>query len=171
MKTRTKCTLAICGLFVVEILPVPISSVYSLYVARKRPNWLPRVVERLYRESPAKNQSLMLPLGHDPMETRKKCTRVLVLMFMVDLIVPVVIPTALFVVLKRPLWFQNLVFKLYSDLMLPAVPASSDGIVLKSASPEELLVINQKLAELEKKNRAYAKRIGSKHGRRHSQKH
>lgn len=162
MKTQTKCTLAICGLFIIEILPVPFSSVYSLYVIRKRPDWLPRVVDNLYVDKPVKpgaNMEQRLPIGHDPMAVRKKCTITLVGLFVVDLIVPVIIPTALFVVRKRPLWFKHLVVKLYSD-KLPPIALQRDSILaLKTETPEFLAEMDQKLAELERKNLDFARSL------------
>ncbi len=52
MRTQTKCTLSLCGLFIIEILPIPFTAIYSLYVVRKRPMWLPEVVNRLYADKP-----------------------------------------------------------------------------------------------------------------------
>jgi len=162
MKTQTKCTLAICGLFIIEILPVPFSAVYSLYAIRKRPDWLPRVVDNLYLDRPAKEGDKpdpYLPIGHDPMALRKKCTITLVGLFVVDLIVPVIIPTALFVVRRRPLWFKHLVAKLYSDKLQPVVLPRDAVMDLKTETPEFQAEMQQKLAELERKNQAFARSL------------
>lgn len=170
MRTQTKCTLAICGLFVIEILPVPISSVYSLYVVRKRPDWLPDVVDRLYADNPAKdNNDLMqlVPAGHDPMVTRKKCTIALAAMFAIDLLIPVVIPTALYVVRRRPYWFKNLVARLYSDRLAILATEADEKLELKIESPENLEEIEKRYAELERMNLDYAKFLSKKQRREH----
>lgn len=167
MKTRTKCSLAICGLLVIEIMPIPFSSIYSLYVVRKRPGWLPQVVAKLYAEDPAKSVTPAQPLGHDPLQTRKNCTKLLVLIFFIDLVVPVIIPTALYVVLKRPIWFQNLVVKLYSDRLPQASSSMDEAVALMPPSPEELVAIDQQYVELENVNRAFARQIGFKRFRTH----
>ena len=162
MKTQTKCTLTICGLFIIEILPVPFSAVYSLYAIRKRPDWLPRVVDNLYLDRPVKASDKpepYIPIGHDPMAVRKKCTITLVGLFVVDLIVPVIIPTALFVVRRRPLWFKHLVAKLYSDKWQPVALQRSPVIDIKVETPEFLAEMDQKLAELERNNLEFAKSL------------
>lgn len=170
MRTQTKCTLAICGLFIIEILPVPISSVYSLYVVRKRPNWLPDVVDRLYADKPAKDNIGLgqpLPAGHDPMETRKNCTIALLVMFAVDLLIPVVIPTALYVVRRRPYWFKNLVARLYYDQLAIAATEADEKLDLKIESPEILEEIEKRYADLERMNLDYAKFLSKKQRRGH----
>lgn len=170
MKTQTKCTLAICGLFIVEILPVPVSSLYSLYVVRKRPDWLPAVVDRLYADKIEKGSmhlSLLIPAGHDPMSTRKKCTMTLAAMFVVDLLVPVVIPTALFVVRRRPLWFKNLVIRLYADRIVLVPPKPKETAYLRIEDPKVLERVEKKFVEIERMNRDFAKSFSKRQSRVH----
>jgi len=74
MNLQTKSTLIICGMFIVEILPVPFSSIYSLYAIRKRPDWLPKYTDALYaNKTVIDDQTItaILAAGHDPMATRK----------------------------------------------------------------------------------------------------
>ncbi|MCF6250126.1 MAG: hypothetical protein L3J75_02475 [Methylococcaceae bacterium] len=118
MRTQTKCTLVLSGLFILELLPVPFTAVYSLYVIRKRPEWLPGAVERLYADKEIKRQNLHLPLaGHDPMVTRKRCTLSLSCMFLLDIATPFTILFSLYIVRRRPIWFKNVVARLYADKM------------------------------------------------------
>ncbi len=161
MKTQTKCTLVICGLFIIEILPVPFTSIYSLYAIRKRPDWLPKLVDKLYADKLVNEKSgfdYIPPSHHDPMATRKKYTFILVAMFIIDLLVPVVIPTALFIALKRPSGFKKLVTKLYADKL----PAVASNILITSMEPIDPSIqaeLDQKHAELERANMAFAKSL------------
>ncbi|MGZ8225832.1 MAG: hypothetical protein ACXWT3_04225 [Methylococcaceae bacterium] len=164
MKIQTKCTLVICGLFIIELLPVPFSALYSLYAVRKRPDWLPRVVDELYADKPANQTEAienLIPEGHDPLTTRKKCTIALVSMFIVDLIIPVIIPTALFVVRRRPLWFKRLSFRLYADKL----PSVAQPEVALETNYDDVFVseeVQQKLASLERENMDFARSLTGK---------
>lgn len=165
MRTQTKCTFVICGLFIIELLPVPFSALYSLYAIRKRPDWLPLVVEQLYADKPVKKDETieqLIPTGHDPMVIRKKCTINLAILFVIDLLIPVIIPTALFVVRRRPIWFKNLVVKLYSDKLQSAAPKPDETPALNNETPELLEKLEQKLAALESENIAFARSLSAR---------
>ena len=161
MKIQTKCTLVIVSLFIIEILPVPFSALYSLYAIRKRPDWLPRVVDKLYADKPV-NLELTSAGLNDPMALRRKCTINLAILFVIDLIVPVIIPTALYVVRKRPAWFQDLVLKLYADKLPATLLKQSETPDLSNEDPEFLAKLQQKLAELDDKNMEFARSLGVK---------
>lgn len=168
MKLQTKCTWVIVGLFIVEILPVPVTSLYSLYAIRKRPSWLPMVTHRLYAEATHPHNTIEaytnLPMA-DPMKVRKNCTLALSLMFAVDLLVPVVIPTALYVVRRRPKWFKELVIRLYADH--PALLPSPTHVKTEE-QPHHFEIAaraEQKLAALERKNFHFAKSHSQKRRR------
>lgn len=45
-------------LLIVEILPVPVTSLYSLYAIRKRPSWLPIVTHGLYAEATQQHDNI-----------------------------------------------------------------------------------------------------------------
>jgi hypothetical protein len=80
-------------------------------------------------------------------------------MFAIDLLVPVVIPTALYVVRRRPEWFKNVVARLYSDklpnnALNPAIPPE-----LNYENREFLEELEKKFAELNSKNLDIAKSI------------
>jgi hypothetical protein len=158
MKLRTKCTLTIVGLLIIEILPVPFTSVYSLYAIRKRPSWIPRVTHKLYNETQTGQPKILQAFtpNHDPMLVRKNCTIGLSIMFIVDLLIPVVIPTALYVVLRQPKWFKNLVNRLYSD-QLNHLTQVEEETETRHHNPLTLAQIEQKLAHLEYKNFHFVK--------------
>jgi hypothetical protein len=153
MKLQTKCTLVIVGLFIIEILPVPITSLYSLYAIRKRPDWLPRVTHELYTDKLENNPAPLIT--HDPLVIRKNCTVGLAAMFVVDLLVPVVIPTALYVVRRRPVWFKNLITRLYSDKLGHTTNQQHENTF--HHDPLILARTEQKLAALEQQNFHFAK--------------
>ncbi|MGZ8226377.1 MAG: hypothetical protein ACXWT3_07030 [Methylococcaceae bacterium] len=161
MKIQTKCTLVIVSLFIIEIMPVPLSALYSLYAIRKRPDWLPRVVDKLYADKQV-NIELTSAGLYDPMALRRKCTINLAIMFVIDLIVPVIIPTALYVVRRRPVWFQNLVVKLYADKLTDTAPTLDETPDLINEDPEFLTKLQHKLAELDDKNLEFAKSLSIK---------
>jgi len=159
MKTQTKCTLVIIGLFIVEILPVPITSLYSLYAIRRRPNWLPKTLANLYADKP-EAVDYALPVGHDFRRTQKKYTVILVAMFAVDLLIPVVIPAALYIVRVRPQGFKTLMAKLYADKLQISAP-KADALE-RELTPLEQAELQQKLAQLEFNNMAFAKSLVGK---------
>ena len=164
MQTQTKCTLAICSLFIIELLPIPFSSIYSLYVVRKRPKWLPQVVKQLYEEqTPKQNQTgeLLLSNEHDYLTTQKKCTVTLLIMFMIDLLIPVVIPTALYVVRKKPTWFRILVANLYADQKCD-ITSQQNLFQLDNGDQKSLADFERKLQELDSQNLDYAKFLSGK---------
>lgn len=118
MTTQKKCTISLLIICIIELLPVPITSVYAIYAMRKRPTWLLGVINRLYSDPPLeleKQARFVSVEGHDFMKTRRNCTIGIISLFVVDLIVPVIIPIGIFVVRKRPVWFKNLANRLYAD--------------------------------------------------------
>jgi hypothetical protein len=114
MKTQTKCTLTLSVLFIIELLPIPFTIIYCLYVTRKRSNWLPGVVERLYAEKDVIIKPLLFDKC-DPMVTRRRCTIFLSIMLLLDLLTPFTTLFGLYIVRRRPIWFKNVVSRLYFD--------------------------------------------------------
>lgn len=166
MKTRTKYTLIVFGIFILELLPIPFSSIYSLYAIRKRPDWLPNAIDRLYADQPKLQIDDELNLHEANFKrVQTQCTIVLAMMFIVDLLVPVVIPTALYVVRVRPKWFKNLIAKLYSD-KLAQNPKPTVAPGMKQPSPEYQLELEKKLAELNRSNHDAAKLLVLKSDKR-----
>ncbi len=162
MTTQTKCTISLCCLFIVEIFPLPFTALISLYVVRKRPKWFPGVVERLYADKTLE-QDIDPIRDADPLKTKRKCTFTLVCMIIVDLILPVTIPTALYIIRKRPRWFKNVSAKLYADLQPiqdsadPVYPAHiNTHLGTLDKRPEVAAAQLKKHLELERKNLNYA---------------
>jgi hypothetical protein len=168
MKLQTKCTWVIVGLLIIEILPVPFTSLYSLYAIRKRPVWLSTVTHALYTETMTENSteqhSYAVLSTHDPLQVRKNCTIGLAIIFIADLLVPVIIPTALYVVRRRPRWFKKLITRLYSDKVNDtSLQKIDDDNSPHAPSPIALAHMEHKLAALERQNFHFAK----SHARRH----
>lgn len=155
MRTQTKCTFSLVGLFIIELFPIPFSAIYAFYVIRKRPGWVPGVVERLYQDKPLKAGEIIedpIPTGHDYLSTRSRCTIVLISMFLVDVIVPLIIPTGIYIVRRRPKWFKNTVNRLYAD----QITHTTDHPVNEEL-PEIMEMMEKKLLELEQQNLKFAK--------------
>lgn len=162
LRTQTKCTLTLCGMLIVEILPVPFTAIYGIYTVRKRPGWVPEVVERLYadKSEDAAGPVNEVPPGHDPMVTRKKCTMVMATMFLIDVLVPFTVPFSLYVVRRRPNWFKGVVSRLYAD-QLGQIPGEG------SAAEELAESLKRRQGELERANLQYVRTFRRKLVRRH----
>jgi hypothetical protein len=164
MRTQNKCTWTLVSLFVLELLPIPFTAIYSLFVVRRRSDWVPGVVERLYADKEWPEGKVVdqpIKEGHDPMVTRRRCTIFLTVMFLFDVVIPFTVFFDLYVVRRRPAWFKNVVARLYSDQ--PGENADDPG----SAEPVENdpvynKVLEQKHLELQQRNFDFARSIGGK---------
>jgi len=117
MKTQTKCTASLLVMLIIEILPIPLTSIFCIYVIRKRPAWLPGVVERLYEGKENYQELFLINLdGHDSLVTRRRCTFSLSIMILLDFLIPFTILFGLYIARRRPIWFQNVVIRLYKNL-------------------------------------------------------
>ena len=132
MSTRKRCFITLGCLFILELMPIPFTAMFSLFTVWRGSEWLLGVVERLYE-----------PMGYDPeyemgigaKATRKKCIRTLWFFFACDIVIPVTIPYGLYLVSRRPLWFRDTVFRLYGDdpeEAQPGMTASGDAMKPKS---------------------------------------
>lgn len=161
MRTQTKCTLFLSGMFILEILPLPFTAMMSLYTVRKRSAWLPEVVENLYADKPDLVAAQPVPKGHDPMVTRRKCTMTLTSMFLIDIIIPVTIPFSLYVVRRRPAWFRDLVARLYADRLTDAEDSQAAEEQDASAQVDEE-AMQRKYQQLQQGNMDFARTIGAR---------
>lgn len=119
MKTQTKCTLTLSGFLIIEILPIPLTSLICLYVIRKRPKWLLGVIDRLYAEKDIKLDTTSFAYDEKKsMVTRRRCTISLSFMILLDFLIPFTILVSLYVTRRRPIWFKNLVSRLYADFIV-----------------------------------------------------
>jgi hypothetical protein len=166
MRTQTKCTITLCCLFIVEILPLPFTALISLYVIRKRPSWFPTVAYNLYSDKPGSDLAKVKPpklTAEQVMNTRRKCTITLSCMTFVDLLIPVTIPTALYIIRKRPQWFFDTATRLYAD-QLPELK-NIIGPIIQLEDEEEKIVETpemieereRKFREIERKNLQFAR--------------
>jgi hypothetical protein len=159
MRTQTKCTWSLVGLIIVEILPIPFTAIYSLFVIRKRSPWVPGVVERLYADKEWPEGKIVdkpIKEAHNPMVTRRMCTISLTVMFLIDVIVPFTVPFGIYIVRRRPAWFKNVVARLYSDQ--PGENADTeDSSEPVENDPAYDKVMEQKHIELQQRNFDFAK--------------
>ncbi|MEN8260289.1 MAG: hypothetical protein ABFS02_06845, partial [Pseudomonadota bacterium] len=119
--------------------------------------WVLNVVTRLYMDKPVEED---VACEEDALVTRKKCTRTLIMMTLIDLgPVPVTIPVALYVVRRRPKWFRNVVSRLYSDASTEqeASMGRADEVKDRSEVPEAL---RQRYLDLERNNRNFVLATG-----------
>jgi hypothetical protein len=169
MRTQTKCTWSLTGLLIIEILPIPFTAIYSLFVIRKRPEWLPEVVERLYSDREYKDgivPEVPIKEGHDSTVTRRRCTIALSVMFLIDVIVPFTVPFGFYVVRRRPVWFRNVVARLYSGYQ-PEEESSENQGTSGAVEPVEIdsvyhEILEEKHMELQQRNIDFARSIGVK---------
>jgi hypothetical protein len=162
LKTQTKCTLFFSGMLVIELLPIPLTSIVSLYVIRKRPKWLPGVVERLYAEKGIKHDTTQ-PLfdKKNSIVTRKRCTIGLSIMVLFDFLIPFTVLMGLYVARRRPLWFKNIVSRLYADLLVKN--ENIDRLIeTLDGKPADSEALENKFIELQKSNNEFALNIGLK---------
>jgi len=159
LKTQTKCTLFLAGMLVIELLPIPLTSIFSLYVIRKRPEWLPGLVERLYVEKDIKHNTTSHQFDKEnSIVTRKRCTISLSIMIIFDFLVPFTILTGLYITRRRPIWFKNIVSRLYADL-----PVMNENIDYSlEGKPGDNEALENKFIELQKSNNEFALNIALK---------
>ena len=162
LKTQTKCTLTLSGLLIIEILPIPLTSFVCLYVIRKRPKWLPGVVDRLYAEKDIKlDTTPSLFDEKKSMVTRKRCTISLSIMILLDFLIPFTILVSLYITRRRPIWFKDVVSRLYADLIVNNEKAES--LLGETNGYREAL--EKKFIALQKSNNEFVLNIGDKNQR------
>ena len=159
LKTQAKCTLFLSGMLIIEILPIPLTSIFSLYVIRKRPKWLPGVVERLYVENDIKRD--ITPPRFDKKNsivTRRRCTVGLSIMILFDFLIPFTILMGLYITRRRPIWFKNIVSRLYADLLVKN--ENNDSLIeALDGKPADYEALENKFIELQKSNNEFALNI------------
>lgn len=165
MRTQTKCTLSLCGLFIIEILPIPFTAIYAIYAIRKRPAWIPEVVERLYADKPVDPNKPMNDIsveGHDPMKTRRNCTIAITTMLLIDVIVPFTVPFGLYIVRRRPNWFKNVAYRLYADKLQNTTLGQNNATERTNAADDFAEFLDRKYRELEHSNFEFARSMQKK---------
>ena len=162
LKTQTKCTLTLSGLLIIEMLPIPLTSFVCLYVIRKRPKWMPGVVDRLYAEKDIRLDTTS-PLFDEKksMVTRRRCTISLSIMILLDFLIPFTILVSLYITRRRPIWFKDVVSRLYADLIVNNEKAES--LLGETNGYREAL--EKKFIALQKSNNEFVLNIGDKNQR------
>lgn len=117
--TRIKCLLALLALAMLGFGPVSVTGLIGLFVVLQRPEWFDNVVKNVYRDKQVED----LPLRRQTSDVRRPATGVrircllsLIVLMIVDILpVPVVGSIGLYVLLRRPLWFKDLVDRVYGN--------------------------------------------------------
>ncbi|MGR8932786.1 MAG: hypothetical protein ACU837_00165 [Gammaproteobacteria bacterium] len=165
MKTQTKCTLWLCCLFIVEIFPLPFTALIGIYVVRKRPQWFPKIVNNLYADKTGNPETLAAAAevlsNPTDLKTRQRCTTTLIIMTLFDLVLPVTIPVGIYVVRKRPDWFQQVVNRLYLDTIDADDTLRKSSATSRAKLPEREKIflkeeLAKKLQEIEQENLDFA---------------
>ncbi len=147
-------------MLIVELLPIPLTSIFSLYVIRKRPLWLLGVVERLYTEKDITHTKSKPRINaNKSLVTRRRCTISLSIMILFDFLVPFTILTGLYITRMRPLWFKNTVSRLYADLL--GNNENFDGSKLDEKSVDYQALENR-LIKMQQSNNEFALNIVAK---------
>lgn len=165
LRTQTKCTLSLVGLLIVEIAPIPFTALYSIFAIRKRPAWIPGVVERLYADKPVDPDKPIPEYsaeGHNAMKTRRNCTIAIVTMLLIDIIVPFTVPFGLYIVRKRPIWFRNVATRLYADQLPGGKLGGIEKDQISNAADDIAEFIDRRYQELESSNADFAQTMQKK---------
>lgn len=164
MKTQTKCTVSLSGLFILGLLPVPLTAIYCLYVVRKRPSWFPETVKRLYAEQEKKQDNIIDSASldeRDPIATRRRCTISLSFMTLLDIFIPFIPLLGLYIVRRRPVWFKNIVDLLYTD-RLEENEVIEDFLESVDSNSISSVTLKRKYIALQKSNIEYALQSSAK---------
>ncbi len=116
--TQMKCLVAVGVLAMIGFGPISLTCLIGMYVVIRRPAWFHEVVNGLYHGNPGSPTVQPPRQGRvDPTATgiRVKCILSLALLLLLDIApVPVTGAIALYVVIARPPWFEDLVAKVYA---------------------------------------------------------
>ncbi len=115
---RLQCFVVFLLLCLIGFGPLSITALLGMYVVWRRPHWFLRVVDGLYRgahRNPAEiDRSGKRNLGASTTATRVRCFLALMFLLVLDIApVPVVGGIGLYVIIRRPRWFVDLVDRIY----------------------------------------------------------
>jgi len=146
-------------MLIIEILPIPLTSIFCLYVIRKRPKWLPSVVEHLYAEKDVKPDINSSQFDEkNSMVTRKRCTISLSILILMDFLIPFTILTGLYIIRRRPIWFKKIVSRLYAGLLVKNENINTLSGAL-DGKPTDYEALENKFIELQKSNNEFVLNI------------
>jgi hypothetical protein len=109
--TQIKCLLVFAVFAIIGFGPISPGCLIGMYVVIFRPLWFWTVTVNLYANKPLPQTIIE---AKQTQQTRKKCFLSLLGLFIIDIApVPVTPVVAYAIILSRPLWFYQLVAKVY----------------------------------------------------------
>jgi hypothetical protein len=122
--TQLKCILVMAAIDVVGLGPLCITCLLGMGILVGRPEWFRVLVRDLYQGKGALAAESRAGEGQpNSLSTRVKCFLALSVLMVVDILpVPVAGSIGMYVAVLRPMWFRDLVDRIYGGL-----PAPSDG--------------------------------------------
>lgn len=114
---RVKCFLVLLMLSAIGFGPLSLTALIGMYVVWRRPHWFEHVVQGVYRNRPvvsAENPTLVAPIDGSALGTRIRCFLALAILLALDIApIPVVGAIGMYVLIRRPIWFLDLVSRIY----------------------------------------------------------
>ena len=111
--TQFKCLAVFFVFGIIGFGPISLGCLIGMYVLIKKPSWFWQLTRDLYSGlivSP--NKTVSIEQSH---RSRYLCFSTIVLLFIIDIApVPVTPVIAFFIILIRPLWFFNVIAKVYA---------------------------------------------------------
>lgn len=113
---RINCLMVMLVLTIIGFGPVSLTCLIGFYVIAARPGWFLHTMRGLYRDKVSRSEGTVGPLiTSSSGAARVKSALVLLLLLMLDIApIPVAGIVGLYIVLARPMWFMELVRKIYA---------------------------------------------------------
>lgn len=113
--TRINCLIVMLVLAIIGFGPVSLTCLIGFYVIAARPRWFLDTTRGLYRDKISRSEGAVRPLiTPSSGAARVKTALALLLLLMLDIApIPVTGMVGLYIVLARPMWFMDLVRKIY----------------------------------------------------------
>jgi hypothetical protein len=112
--TQIKCLLTFTIFAIIGFGPISPGCLIGLYVVLFRPLWFWKLIGNLYAELSLPQTIVEADTVMQTEKTRKKCFFSLLALFIIDIApVPVTPVVAFVIILSRPIWFYQLVARIY----------------------------------------------------------
>ena len=112
--TQIKCLSVFVIFAIIGFGPISPGCLIGMYVVLFRPPWFWTVAVNLYANKPLPQTTIEATTAIQTKQTRKKCFLSLSGLFIIDIApVPVTPVVAFVIILSRPMWFYELVARVY----------------------------------------------------------